>query len=115
MVYLGGLKTKFWMLLLGRIIFGLGGESMCVAQSALIADWFKGKELAFSYGLNISFARLGSVFQSNTVPIFYANHSLSYAFFAGFLVCCFAVLCTIGMVIIDKLEEKRVPRPKEGE
>ena len=31
---------------LGRIFFGFGGESLSVAQSAMIAKWFVGKELA---------------------------------------------------------------------
>jgi MFS family permease len=53
---------KYWVFLMGRVIFGLGGESMSVAQSAFVSIWFKGKELAFAFGVNISIARLGSVF-----------------------------------------------------
>merc|ERR1719158_2274164 len=42
-------STKtYWLALVGRIIFGFGGESICVASSALLADWFKDKEMAFA-------------------------------------------------------------------
>lgn len=34
---LGGIENKFWLMLLGRAIFGLGGECMSVAQSAIIS------------------------------------------------------------------------------
>ena len=30
-VYLGAAKHKYWVMLMGRVIFGLGGESMSVA------------------------------------------------------------------------------------
>ena len=36
------------IMLLGRAIFGLGGESISVAQSAMITQWFAEKELAMA-------------------------------------------------------------------
>jgi MFS family permease len=44
----------------GRLIFGLGAESLIVAVTTAIAKWFKGKELSFAFGLNLTIARLGS-------------------------------------------------------
>jgi len=49
------------VVLVGRTIFGFGGESLTVAQSALVAVWFQNKEMAFALGLNLSIARLGGV------------------------------------------------------
>lgn len=60
-------------MLIGRVVFGLGGESMSVSQSAIVTVWFKGKELAFALGANISISRLGSVINANTVPPLYAD------------------------------------------
>ncbi len=38
-----GISIKSWpVIFLGRLIFGFGGESFSVANSALLADWFKG-------------------------------------------------------------------------
>ena len=56
-------------MMLGRFIFGLGGECMSVAQSAIISNWFKGKELSFAFGLNLSVSRLGSVLNGILVPM----------------------------------------------
>lgn len=59
---------SFNTMLAGRVVFGLGGECMSVAQSSIISSWFKGKELNFALGFNLSVSRLGSVLNSNTVP-----------------------------------------------
>jgi len=42
---------------LGRFIFGAGSEPLIVAQSAILARWFKNKELALSFGLTLTVAR----------------------------------------------------------
>jgi MFS family permease len=44
----------------GRLLFGLGAESQIVAVTTAMAHWFKGKELGFAFGLNLTLARLGS-------------------------------------------------------
>jgi MYXO-CTERM domain-containing protein len=44
----------------GRLIFGLGAESLIVAVTTAIAKWFRGKELSFAFGINLTIARLGS-------------------------------------------------------
>jgi len=44
----------------GRLIFGLGAESLIVAVTTAIAKWFRGKELSFAFGMNLTIARLGS-------------------------------------------------------
>jgi MFS family permease len=44
----------------GRLLFGLGAESLIVAITTIIGRWFKGKQLSFAFGLNLTIARLGS-------------------------------------------------------
>jgi len=44
----------------GRLIFGLGAESLIVAVTTAIAKWFRGRELSFAFGINLTIARLGS-------------------------------------------------------
>lgn len=68
---IGGYQKSFGVMIAGRVIFGLGGESLSVAQSAIVSKWFKGKELAMALGLNISISRLGSVINGMIVPKIY--------------------------------------------
>jgi len=44
----------------GRLIFGMGAESMIVAITAALGQWFAGKQLGFAFGLNLCIARAGS-------------------------------------------------------
>jgi MFS family permease len=54
------LSPSFPVMAAGRLIFGLGAESMIVAITVAIGQWFVGRQLGFAFGLNLSFARLGS-------------------------------------------------------
>jgi MFS family permease len=49
-----------WIMASGRLIFGIGAESLIVAITTAIAKWFRGKDLSFAYGVNLTIARLGS-------------------------------------------------------
>ena len=50
----------FETMLAGRFLLGIGAEPLIVAATAALAKWFKGKELSFAFGINLSIARLGS-------------------------------------------------------
>lgn len=56
----GGILNAFWLMVIGRFVFGIGGESLAVAQNNYAVLWFKGKELNMVFGLQLSFARVGS-------------------------------------------------------
>ncbi len=45
----------------GRLVFGLGAESLIVAVTTALAKWFRGKELSFAFGINLTIARMGSL------------------------------------------------------
>ncbi len=47
-------------ILAGRFLLGLGAEPLIVASTTVLAKWFKGSELSFAFGLNLSISRLGS-------------------------------------------------------
>jgi MFS family permease len=53
------------VMLLGRMIFGVGAEAILVVNNKVLARWFKGKELAFAYGLNLTIMRLGTFLALN--------------------------------------------------
>jgi MFS family permease len=54
-------KGSFAVMVAGRAVLGLGAESMIVAVTTALAKWFKGRELSFAFGLNLTIARLASV------------------------------------------------------
>ncbi len=54
------------VMIAGRTVLGLGAESMIVAVTVALAKWFKGKELSFAFGINLTVARLASVAADNS-------------------------------------------------
>jgi MFS family permease len=57
---------NFYVMVAGRLLFGLGAESLIVAVTTALAKWFRGKELSFAFGLNLTIARAGSFFALNS-------------------------------------------------
>lgn len=63
LIFALGIQFKqYYVSLVGRFIFGLGGESLTVAQNNYTARWFDGPQLALAFGLVLSFARVGRAF-----------------------------------------------------
>ncbi len=87
----------------GRALLGLGGEALVVAATTVIAQWFKGKELSFAFGVKVTIARLASVASDNSPVwadrIFYPAGAAAAASWQGPLLLAagaglFAVLCS---------------------
>jgi MFS family permease len=86
----------------GRLIFGLGAESLIVAVTTAVAKWFRGKELSFAFGINLMIARFGSWLAQNS-PTWAKD---SYSTWRGPLLISigFAVLCVVGAIIYWVME-----------
>ena len=54
------ISPSYLMMETGRLVFGLGAESMIVAITVAIGQWFVGRQLGFAFGVNLSIARAGS-------------------------------------------------------
>jgi MFS family permease len=81
----------------GRLIFGMGAESLNVAVTAALARWFKGKELSFAFGINLTICRLGSFAALNSptwARAAYANWRWPFLIALGL-----SVFCVIGAVV----------------
>jgi len=59
MTAFGG-SNSFQMMLWGRLLYGIGAESLSVTQIKVLSKWFRGKEFAFAMGLYITLVRLGN-------------------------------------------------------
>lgn len=101
---------------LGRFIFGAGSEPLIVAQSAMLARWFRSKELAFSFGATLTVSRLGSLFAFNTGELISRYFgSFRYALLAAVLACAVSLLGNLFYIILDRRGEKVLDLKKEAE
>lgn len=101
---LTALSDTLMVMAAGRLVFGLGAESLIVAVTTAIAKWFKGKELSFAFGINLTIARLGSFAALNS-PSWAAG---SYEHWRGPLLISivFGVVCVVGALIYWILESR---------
>jgi MFS family permease len=105
--------SNFYVMASGRLVFGIGAESLIVSVTTALARWFKGKELSFAFGVNLTIARLGS---------YLALRSPSWAQFAYdewrlplLIAVGFGTLCIVGPIIYWAMENNANKRYQLGQ
>jgi MFS family permease len=98
----------FWVMATGRFVFGMGAESLIVSVTTALAKWFRGKELSFAFGINLTISRFGTWLAQNS-PTWakpaYASWQGPWLIGVGFV-----TLCVIGPIfywILEVRAEKR--------
>ncbi|KAM4693331.1 lysosomal dipeptide transporter MFSD1 isoform 2-T2 [Discoglossus pictus] len=112
----GAFFNAFWLMEGGRLVFGIGGESLAVAQNTYAVSWFKGKELNLVFGLQLSMARVGSTVNMNVMGLVYArvqefmgsagHTTLGITLLIGAVTCLFSLTCALVLAYLDKRAEK---------
>lgn len=118
----GAMVNTFWLMMLGRFVFGIGSESLAVAQNSYAVLWFKGKELNMVFGLQLSFARFGSTVNFlvmepmyNYVSQYYEGpQCIGIVLFLASLTCVGSMICACVLGVMDKRAE-RLLRRGEGQ
>lgn len=118
LVFIGAAVVAFApslpVLYVGRFIFGAGAEPLVVVQSAMLARWFKGKELALSFGIALTVSRVGTLFALNTGEVIQSHFgSPRYALAAAMLLCLLSLLANVVYVFLDRRGE-RILKLKDG-
>jgi len=112
------------LMIAGRTVLGLGAESMIVAVTTALAKWFKGKELSFAFGINLTIARLASVAADNSPTwanrAFYPQGPTGQPSWQGPLLIAvgagvFAVLCSTIYWALESRAEKQYELGKAGQ
>ncbi|MBL7960451.1 MFS transporter, partial [bacterium] len=95
---------ELWIMASGRLVFGLGAESLIVAVTTAIAKWFKGKELSFAFGVNLTIARMGSFAALNS-PSWASDYYLNWQW-PLIISVFFGVFCVVGALLYWIMEVK---------
>ncbi len=118
--FLGAVLTAAsgnWMVMVsGRLLFGLGAESLIVAVTTAMAKWFRGKELSFAFGINLMIARLGS-FVAQLSPG-WAKPAYDHWQWPLIIAVAFSTFCITGpifYILLERRAENRYALAKEGE
>ena len=119
MCFLGfGLQTigtyvdSFALLVIGRFLYGGGGESLFVCWDTVITTWFSHSGLTLAISFYCASGRMGDIFVTLSLPSFISllggkKPTMLFALGCVF----FALMANIGLVAIDYW--KRIPPPVE--
>lgn len=109
-------SPRFGVMAAGRLVFGMGAESLIVGITTALAKWFRGKELSFAMGINLMIARGGTWMAQNSptwAKSAYDSWQMPWIIGVGFV-----SLCVIGPALYWMLEaraEKRYDLGQAGE
>lgn len=96
------------MMTFGYFFFGLGAETSIVVITKIVVKWFKGKELAFALGLNLSVARLGTMMAFLFSDKLAQQTPWSKPIFLGAGLLCVALLSFLIYIIFDLKIDKQI-------
>ena len=126
MFALGAFVGHFWLMQLGRFVYGLGGESLCVAQNTYVVAWFKGRELNTVFGFQITVSRAGSTLAYNTMHLIYNSlhtqytpqTALGYTLLIANMTCVISFVASLILALQDKRAERilgrTIPQSDDG-
>jgi MFS family permease len=103
-----GTQHQNWrVMLIGRSVYGLGGESGYVACSTILSEWFCGKELALAFGVAMALCKLGSVFNNWISPVVANSLTTPSALWVGLSVNGAGLLLSMFILYIDNRYKAR--------
>ena len=112
-----GIKAQVMFAALGYATFAVGVETAGIVVSRITVKWFKGKELALAMGMQVSFARLGTLL-AIAIPLPIAQYfgDVSIPILFGALLLCIGLIAYMVYVRMDiKLEASEANIEKEEE
>eukprot|EP00937_MAST-01D_sp_MAST-1D-sp2_P006626 g6626.t1 len=108
--------TRYVIMFIGRFIFGLGGGSITIAQNAITAKWFKGRELAFAFGCTLTLSRVGSIVNYDSTSVMYKDFEkahpglgLGITLWVGAILVAVSYIFLWGFIWLDTKAEKLRP------
>jgi MFS family permease len=107
---LTAVASSFGAMVVGRLVFGLGAESLIVGVTTALGHWFGGKRLGLMLGLNLSIARGGS-YAADLSPTWARSVYASGVRSALLLAAGFALVSLVAAVAAFLLDRARSERP----
>ena len=106
---LPNISPSLKLMLLGRIIFGFGAETFYVCINKIIAKWFKSKELALAFAINVAFGRLGTAAVLSLSPRLVGTPpKVDPAAWIGLMVMAIALVAFIAFTFLDERHDRKV-------
>ncbi|CAI2176685.1 15838_t:CDS:2 [Funneliformis geosporum] len=100
---------SFAVMVIGRILYGIGSGTIVIVQMAILCHWFKGKGLAIAVGIQIAMSRLSSFLANLTVvPITKITGFYGWAFWFSAFLCIISLIINITYVLLMRILHEKL-------
>lgn len=104
-----GVKNQVLVAALGYAIFAFGYETVNITATKLLVRWFNGKEVALALGMNVAFARFGTMLAMGApLKIHEWTGSISAPILFGTVLLLLGLLTFLIVVMMDKKLDKSI-------
>jgi MFS family permease len=97
----------FSLMIIGRIIAGIGGESLEIAQYTLTTDYFKDKNLGLALGIILTSSQLGTAANDFISPIITNVYNANWAVWFGLFLCFSSLISSIILKNIKYIKHEK--------
>jgi nitrate/nitrite transporter NarK len=111
LVWAGGEYSSFSAMVVGRLVFGCGAESLIVAQAAVLTVWFGGHELSFAFSAATAAGRFGSLFTLLVSPRVASRYHYTDALLLALAVMAASMAACLAFVWLGRHAEAVLRRP----
>lgn len=108
-VTIGGAGESYIVILLGRFIYGLGGEGLFIGVLGLMVKWFKGRDLIYAQSFNTFLSFLGGAYDSYFTPKVFDHfeRKLWPPFFLTAIFVCIGGFTALLACLMDRQADKQ--------
>jgi MFS family permease len=104
-----GMRSQIFTACLGFATFGVGVETAGITVTKVLANWFKGKEIALAMGLQVATARIGtSMAFSFSVPLAKRFGEISAPVLLGLAILCVGLIAFLLFCLMDRKLERSI-------
>lgn len=96
----------WWMVVVSRVVFGFGGESLYVAQDSFTSYWFEGRDLAFALALTTVVGRGADIATFAGFPLAADKIGVGGTMYVLVGICGMSMVATLICVWMDRAAER---------
>ncbi|KAI7893521.1 major facilitator superfamily domain-containing protein [Mucor mucedo] len=107
LVAISASSKSLYIMIFGRILYGIGSGTVVIVQETILSQWFRGRSLAAVIALMLTVSRLASFCaQATVVPIANWTGWYGYGLWFSALLCVFSMVITLIYIALLKAVSK---------
>eukprot|EP00931_Biecheleriopsis_adriatica_P076316 TRINITY_DN50036_c0_g1_i1.p1 TRINITY_DN50036_c0_g1~~TRINITY_DN50036_c0_g1_i1.p1 ORF type:complete len:515 (-),score=73.57 TRINITY_DN50036_c0_g1_i1:75-1577(-) len=100
-----GAEAQYFIMVIGRFIFGMGGGAITLVQNTISAQYFRHDRMALAMGFTLTASRVGSVINLNLTAKLVEATSVAATLWIGLGLCLLGASFGIGFIVLDRRQK----------